>query len=114
MRKHTQHPDEHMALYEWCGAGTGGNGLVPAETKRSHPWHASYGVLGVLTSLLLLHGCDGGAPASRSETRIDQSARAPGEQRLIEGHEGFWAGPAQDPQAATAARTTADEMPQQP
>ena len=103
MRKQIQHPDEHMALYEWCGAGTNGNGLVPAEMKRSHSWHASYGVLGVLTSLLLLAGCDGGRPDATSEAGIDQAVRTPGEEQLIESHQGFWAGPAQGPQAAADA-----------
>lgn len=121
MRKQTQHPDEHMALYEWCGAGTGGNGLVPAEMKRSHSWHASYGVLGVLTSLLLLQGCDGNTPAAKRETGIDQSARASAEEQLIESHQGFWAGPAQEPQAAAdtqvpdaAAPAGTEITPQQP
>ncbi len=73
MRKHTQHPDEHMALYEWCGAGTGGAGLPPpAESKRSHPWHASYGVLTVLTSLLLMYGCDEQRPAEQSGETVDR------------------------------------------
>lgn len=67
MRKQTRHPDEHMALYEWCGAGTGGTGFpTPAESKRSHPWHASYGVLTVLTSLLLMYGCDRQGPAGQA------------------------------------------------
>jgi hypothetical protein len=76
MRKHTQHPDEHMALYEWCGAGTGGAGLPPpAESKRSHPWHASYGVLTVLTSLLLMYGCDDPSPAGQAGDTVDQVSK---------------------------------------
>jgi len=76
MRKHIQHPDEHMALYEWCGAGTGGTGLpAPAESKRSHPWHASYGVLTVLTSLLILYGCDNQGPAGKASESRDRSVR---------------------------------------
>jgi hypothetical protein len=74
MRKLPQHPDEHMALYEWCGAGTGGNGLVPpAETKRGHPWHASYGVLGLLTSLLILHGCDAREPVAKTSGKLERA-----------------------------------------
>ena len=74
MRKQIQHPDEHMALYEWCGAGTGGNGLpAPAESKRSHPWHASYGVLTVLTSLLILCGCDRQQPAGQASESGERS-----------------------------------------
>ena len=46
--------DEHMRLYEWSGAGTGMRHALPFGSKRSHPWHASYGVLAVLTSLLIL------------------------------------------------------------
>ncbi len=81
MRKHIQHPDEHMALYEWCGAGTGGTGLpAPAEAKRSHPWHASYGVLTVLTSLLILYGCDKQAPAGQASESNERSVQEMKEQ----------------------------------
>jgi len=76
MRKHIPHPDEHMALYEWCGAGTGGTGFpAPAESKRSHPWHASYGVLTVLTSLLLMYGCDRQPPAGQVGEKVDQVSK---------------------------------------
>ncbi|MBN8759992.1 MAG: hypothetical protein J0I94_06145 [Thiobacillus sp.] len=63
--------DEHMNLYEWNGnvAHFG----FPAETRRSHRWHASYGVLAVLTSLLLLNGCDRQGPAEAAGERIDQA-----------------------------------------
>lgn len=68
MHKTTQHlNDEHMRLYEWNAAGAGIR--IPAKSKRTHPWHASYGVLAVLTSLLILGGCSGKA-----------TAEAPGEQ----------------------------------
>lgn len=62
MRKTTQHlNDEHMVLYEWCGARTVGHG--PAKSKRTHPWHASYSVLAVMTSLLILSGFSSRSPA---------------------------------------------------
>jgi hypothetical protein len=62
MRKTTQHlNDEHMVLYEWSGAGTVGHG--PVKSKRTHPWHASYSVLAVMTSLLILSGFNSRSPA---------------------------------------------------
>lgn len=58
MRKIPQYlNDEHMKLYEWSGAGTGITFSLPAKSKRTHPWHASYAVLASLTSLLILNGC---------------------------------------------------------
>jgi hypothetical protein len=64
MRKTTQHlDDEHMRLYEWSGAGMGCH--IPAKSKRTHPWHASYSVLAVMTSLLILNGCNTQSPAER-------------------------------------------------
>jgi len=81
MRKHIHHPDEHMALYEWCGAGTAGTGFpAPAESKRSHPWHASYGVLTVLTSLLLMYGCDRQGPAGQASESSERSVQEMKEQ----------------------------------
>jgi len=62
MRKTMQHlDDEHMRLYEWSGAGTGLT--VPAKSKRTHSWHASYSVLAVMTSLLILSGFNSRSPA---------------------------------------------------
>jgi hypothetical protein len=62
MRKTTQHlDDEHMVLYEWSGAGTFGHG--PEKSKRTHPWHASYSVLAVMASLLILSGFNSKTPA---------------------------------------------------
>ncbi len=60
--------DEHMNLYEWSG-GVAYFGL-PAETRRPHRWHASYGMLAVLTSLLLLNGCDSQEAAPRADDAI--------------------------------------------
>ncbi|MBW8328924.1 MAG: hypothetical protein K0M48_07185 [Thiobacillus sp.] len=48
--------DEHMRLYEWSGAVM--QHAIPTGSKRTHPWHASYSVLALLTSLLILNGCD--------------------------------------------------------
>jgi len=67
--------DEHMQLYEWSGAGTGLAFSLPARSKRSHPWHASYDVLAVLTSLLILNGCDNQGPAERAGERVDRSVQ---------------------------------------
>ncbi len=69
--------DEHMRLYEWSGAGAGTmlSGASPESTKRTHAWHASYGVLTLLTSLLALNGCDNTAPVEQASKQVDQAAR---------------------------------------
>jgi hypothetical protein len=75
MRKTSQHlNDEHMQLYEWSGAGSGIVLDLPARSKRTHPWHASYAVLAVMTSVLILNGCDNKAPATRASAKADQGA----------------------------------------
>ncbi len=60
MHKTMQHlNDEPMQLHEWTG---------PAKSRRAHPWQASYAVLAVLTSLLVLQGCSNqDAPEQASE-----------------------------------------------
>ncbi|HQT01213.1 MAG: hypothetical protein B7Y26_02820 [Hydrogenophilales bacterium 16-64-46] len=63
--------DEHMNLYEWNG-GTAQFGL-PAETPRAARWHLPFGVLAVLTSLLVLNGCDRQGPAEAAGEKIDQT-----------------------------------------
>ncbi len=74
MRTTMQHlNDEHMQLYEWSGAGIAS--AIPARSKRTHPWHASYGVLAVLTSLLILNGCDNAGTAERAGEQVDQAAQ---------------------------------------
>lgn len=65
--------DEHMRLYEWSGAGTGMRHALPPGSKRSHPWHASYAVLALLTSLLILTGCDSKGPAEKAGEQVDQA-----------------------------------------
>ncbi len=78
MRKTMQHlDDEHMRLYEWSGAGTGFT--VPAKSKRTHSWHASYSVLAVMTSLLILSGCNSKSPAESA------NEQAVGEIKMKEG-----------------------------
>lgn len=63
--------DEHMQLYEWSGTGIGETS-IPAKSKRTHPWGASYAVLGVLTSLLILNGCDNPDSAEQVSEQIKQ------------------------------------------
>lgn len=63
--------DEHMRLYEWSGAGPGIVGPPELRSKRSHPWHASYGVLAVLTSLLIL-GCGNQNPVGQVDPAAER------------------------------------------
>lgn len=69
--------DEHMRLYEWSGAGAGTmlTGVMPEKSKRTHAWHASYGVLALLTTLLTLGGCDNTGPAEQAGEQVDQATR---------------------------------------
>lgn len=74
MHKPTQHlNDEHMRLYEWSGAGM--QIAFPAKSKRTHPWHASYGVLALLTSLLALNACDNTGPTEQAGEQLDQAVK---------------------------------------
>ena len=67
MRKTTQHlDDEHMRLYEWSGAGAGTICDIPAQSKRTYPWHAAYSVLALMGSLLTLSGCNTQSPAEQA------------------------------------------------
>ncbi len=73
MKKPAPHlADEHMNLYEWCG-GVASFGL-PVETRRPRRWHASYGALAVLTSLLVLNGCDRQGPLDQTGDQVGQPA----------------------------------------
>ena len=64
--------DEHMRLYKWSGAGTGaGCGAIPQKSKRTHSWHASYAVLAIMTTLLLLNGCDNKGPTEKAGAVVD-------------------------------------------
>jgi hypothetical protein len=72
--KPTKHlNDEHMRLYEWSGLCAETAAAVPDRSKRTHAWHASYGVLAVLTSLLILYGCDAQGPAAAARDPADRS-----------------------------------------
>lgn len=78
MYQTTQHlNDEHMQLYEWSGAGAGTRllGAAPRKSKRTHAWHASYGVLALLTSLLALNGCDSKGPVEQAGEQVDQAVK---------------------------------------
>ena len=71
MQKTTPHlDDEHMKLYEWSGAGAGMAFAMPARSRRTHPWHASHGVLAVLTSLLILSACDSKNPVEQASEQV--------------------------------------------
>ena len=95
--------DEHMQMYEWSGTGIGGT-AIPAKSKRTHPWRASSAVLGVLTSLLVLNGCDNQDSAEQASEQIEQRVKD---------------GPLYDDDAASqpmpeAGAPAADEAPAQP
>lgn len=78
--KPTKHlNDEHMRLYEWSGLGAQTAAALPERSTRSHPWHASYGVLAVLTSLLILNGCDRQTAAEQASEQVGQVAQEPPE-----------------------------------
>ncbi len=96
--------DEHMQLYEWSGAGSGTVFGVPAKSKRAHPWHASYAVLAVLTSLLILNGCDGDTAELTNEqaTREDQDRAAPSDTMATQPVPGEAVAPAADGEAGGA------------
>ncbi|MGE5319022.1 MAG: hypothetical protein ACM3KD_02460 [Hyphomicrobiaceae bacterium] len=69
--------DEHMRLYEWSGAGAGTTlaAATREKSKRTHAWHASYGVLALLTSLLALNGCDKTGPTQQAGEQVDQTLK---------------------------------------
>lgn len=95
--------DEHMRLYEWNSAGPGTVGPLETRSKRSHSWHASYSVLAVLTSLLIL-GCNNKDPIGQAGGQIDQAAEGNVQEPIT-------AGPLYDSTTATPAPTpgSADE-----
>jgi hypothetical protein len=97
MRTTSHLNDEHMQLYEWSGTVTGIAFSLPARSKRSHPWHASSAVLGVLTSLLILNGCDNQGPAERAGERVDRSGQETKEEaRALFGDATAQPGPTQE------------------
>lgn len=109
MRNTTHHlNDEHMQLYEWSGAAGGIAFSLPARSKRTHPWHASYAVLAVLTSLLILNGCDKQGPAERAGEQVDQSV-----QDMKEEAKALFDDPADPPGPAQEAGKALDEAREQ-
>lgn len=70
--------DEHMRLYEWCGIGTGAVFGMPAKSGRTRPWHASFTVLAILATLLMLNGCN--SDTSAELTREQAALEAQGDE----------------------------------
>lgn len=72
MKTSTRHlDDEHMKLYEWQGGVM--RPVTAEETRRPRRWHASYAVLALFTSLLVLGGCERQGPAEAAGERIDEA-----------------------------------------
>lgn len=76
--------DEHMQMYEWSGLGAVATGALPADSKRTHAWHASYGVLAVLTTLLILNGCDSQTAAEQKSEQVGQAADGPTDPQVFD------------------------------
>jgi len=109
MSKITPHlNDEHMQLYEWSGIGAGIAINMPARSRRAHPWQASTAVLGVLTSLMILNGCDKQGPAERAGEQVDQSVR-----EMKKEPNALFESPAANPGPAEEAGRTLDEAREQ-
>ena len=111
MFKTTQHlNDEHMRLYEWSGAGAVViEPAIPVRSKRTHSWHASYDVLALLTSLLILNGCDGKGPAEKAGEQVDQAVQEMKEETRAQNGDT----PAASPGPAAEAGRTLDEAREQ-
>ncbi len=79
---------------------------LPHKSKRTHAWHASYAVLAVLTTLLMLNGCEKQGPAEQAGSQVDQavkdmdlpppSAGNPGESNMGDHNNINQPGPAQE------------------
>jgi len=109
MRKMPQYlNDEHMKLYEWSGAGAGIAFSLPAKSKRTHPWHASYAVLASLTSLLILNGCISKPSAEQVALKFQQSKAPPHEATTAQPVSGEAAGPSAEDAAANAEQDASD------
>lgn len=109
MSKTTLHlNDEHMQMYEWSGTGTEIAVSMPAKSGRAHPWQASYAVLGVLTSLMILNGCDKQGPAERAGEQVDRSV-----QEMKAEANALFDSPAASPGPAEEAGRTLDEAREQ-
>ena len=111
MFKTTQHlNDEHMRLYEWSGAGAVViEPAIPVRSKRTHSWHASYDVLALLTSLLILNGCDSKGPAEQAGEQVDQAVQEMKEETRAQNGDT----PAASPGPAAEAGRTLDEAREQ-
>lgn len=66
--------DEHMQLYEWCGAGAGTVCDIPAQSTRTYPWHAACSVLALMSGLLTLAGCNTPSPAEQAVGETNMKA----------------------------------------
>ena len=76
MRKTTQYlNDEHMQLYQWCGAGAGTICDIPAPSKRSTSRLTACGVLALMGSLLILSGCNTQNPAEQANGQAAEETR---------------------------------------
>lgn len=49
---------------------------VPQRTKRMHSWRASGAVLAILTTVLLLNGCEKKGAAEQAGAQVDEAARS--------------------------------------
>ena len=75
MRKTPQFlDDEHMALYEWSGAGAGTTFDFPAQTNRTRSRHVTCSVLVLMGSLLILSGCNTPSPAEQAAGEMNMKA----------------------------------------
>lgn len=125
MKPTTQHlNDEHLRMYEWNGLDAQTAGLLPARSKRTHAWHASYGVLAVLTSLLILNGCDTQSAAEQASAEVgktaqeqplfDEAAPPPAPAEAAAPAAESMGEPAQSSEPATETPAQAGDAPQQP
>ncbi|HEY9097795.1 MAG TPA: hypothetical protein VIN38_02895 [Thiobacillus sp.] len=62
----------HPTIQRFAGATAV---CAPRKSKRTHAWHASYAVLAVLTTLLMLNGCDKQGPAEQAGSQVDQTVK---------------------------------------
>lgn len=83
---------------------TSASGAAAPKSKRTHSWHASYAVLAVMTSVLLVSGCDKGT-TEQAATEADKAA-----QTLPENAPAPSAGYPADPAMADPATTNPEMM----
>jgi hypothetical protein len=75
MRKTIQSlEDEHMALYEWSGAGSGTILDFPGQTNRTRSRRVTCSVLALMGSLLVLSGCNTPSPAEQAAGETNMKA----------------------------------------